>query len=114
MRASTRELRSGWYKQVVVLPSGFADTDRDTFFSEFDRGVSLMTSGATAGSSWSVQRRDQILFIAYFLAGGALGTADATFGGQIARHPIRGYALSLSNQSVYSMIASIRRSTSGL
>jgi hypothetical protein len=102
------QLRSSWYKQIVVLPSGFAASDRDAFFSEFDRTISLMTQAGSAGSSWSVQRRSQLLFIGYFLAGGPLGDPSATFGGKIAKHPIRGYALSLSNQAVYSEIDQIR------
>jgi len=92
---------------VIILPSGFAEADRATFWSEFDKTVGLITGPATAGSSWSVQRAGQIIFIGYFVAGGPLG-AGATFGGMVATHPVRGYALSLSQSAVYSQIDSIR------
>ena len=49
-----------------------------------------------------------MLYIGYFIAGGQLGAADAVFGGKVAQHPIRGYALSLSQSAVYSQIDSIR------
>ena len=103
---SYSELSNGYYKQVVILSSGYADSERDTFFADFDSTVSLMTS--QAGTSWSETRAAQILYIAYFSGGGALGTPQAAFGAKVATHPIRGFALSLSQSSVYSKIDSIR------
>jgi hypothetical protein len=102
------EMGNSYYKQVIILPSGFAESERGAFWSEFDKTVALMTSSSSAGSSWSVQRSSQTLYIGYFLAGGALGTDTATFGGKVAPHPIRGYALSLSQSAVYAQIDSIR------
>ena len=103
---SRRDLANRWYKQVVILPSGFADADRDAFFADFDRTVSLVSNGS-AGTAWSEQRRGQTLYVGYFLAGPALG-AGATFGGVVAKHPIRGYALSLSQSAVYGKIDQLR------
>jgi hypothetical protein len=101
------EMANPYYKQVVILPSGFAESERGAFWADFDRTVALISSPNSAGSSWSVQRAGQTLYIGYFLAGGPLG-AGATFGGMVARHPVRGYALSLSQSAVYSQIDSIR------
>lgn len=105
---STAELANGWYKQLLVLPSGFEEADRDAFWSEFDKTVSLVSSPGTAGTSWTVQRANQILYVGYFVAGGPLGTDSAAFGGKVAAHPIRGYATSLSQSAVYSSIDAIR------
>jgi hypothetical protein len=101
------ELTNGWYKQVFVTTSGFASTDYDTFFSEFDRIVDFMSN---AGNVWSTQYRTRLLFIGYFYPGGPINDPTATFGGKIAPHPIRGYATSLSQTAVYDKIAQIAAS----
>ena len=100
------ELTNPWFKQVFLTSAGFADAERNDFWSEFDRIVSMMTT--QAGNVWSVQERDRLLFVGYFVAGGALGAPDAAFGASIARHPIRGYATSLSQAAVYAKIDSIK------
>ena len=102
------EMGNPYYQQVVILPSGFAQGEISAFWADFDKTVALITSPASAGSSWSVQRAGQILFVGYFLPGGPLGSDSATFGGKVAPHPIRGYALSLSQAAVYAQIDSIR------
>ena len=104
----TTEMSNPYYKQVVILSTGFADSERPAFWADFDKTVSLITQPGSAGSSWSVQRASQLLFIGYFVAGGPLGAPDAVFGASIAPHPIRGYALSLSQQAVYAKIDAIR------
>jgi hypothetical protein len=98
------ELHNGYFKQVFITSSGFADSERDVFFSEFDRIIDFMTN---AGSVWSTQYKTRILFVAYFVPGGPINDPSAAFGGKVARHPIRGYALSLSQQAVYDKIAQI-------
>jgi len=107
---TTDELNSCWYKQLLILPSGFEESDRDVFWSEFDKTVSLVSSAGSAGSSWSVQKASQLLFIGYFVPGGVLGSDTATFGGKIAVHPIRGFATSLSQAAVYAFVDQIRAS----
>ena len=102
------ELANPYYKQIVILPSGFAQEEIGAFWTDFDKTVALITSPGSAGSSWSVQRAGQVLFVGYFLPGGPLGSDSATFGGKVAQHPIRGYALSLSQAAVYAQIDSIR------
>jgi hypothetical protein len=98
------ELANPWYKQVFVSSSGFAEAERSAFWSEFDRIVGFMTNG---GGVWSTQYRDRLLFVGYFVPGGALGSETAAYGGKIAQHPIRGFATSLSQQAVYDKIAAI-------
>src|SRR5262249_43362604 len=57
-----------------------------------------------AGNVWSVQQRDRLLFVGYFIAGGRIGAPHAAFGASIPRHPGRGYAPSLSQQAGYDPI----------
>ena len=106
---TSAELANPWYKQVFVTGSGFAEAERNDFWTEFDRIIDFMTGGG-AGNTWSAQQRDRLLFVGYFVAGGPLGASDAAFGGKIAAHPIRGYATSLSQQAVYDKIAQIAAS----
>jgi hypothetical protein len=108
---TTAEMANPYYKQIFITSSGFADADRDAFWTDFDKTVALMTQASSAGTSWSVTRASQLLFIGYFIPGGPLGSPTATFGGMVAQHPIRGYALSLSQNAVYSQIDQIRSST---
>jgi hypothetical protein len=99
------ELTNPWFKQVFLTSTGFAESERSDFWSEFDRIVAMMTT--QAGNVWSVQQRERLLFVGYFVAGGPIGAADAAFGASIPRHPVRGYATSLSQQAVYDKIAQI-------
>jgi hypothetical protein len=101
---TSAELTNPWFKQLFLTSTGFAESERNDFWSEFDRIVGFMT-GPDANTAWSAQQRDRLLFVGYFVPGGALGAADAAFGGKIAQHPIRGYATSLSQQAVYDKIA---------
>lgn len=100
------ELDNPWFKQVFITSTGFAESERNVFWSEFDRIVGMMT-GPDAGSVWSAQQRDRLLFVGWFEPGGPLGAPDAAFGGKIAQHPIRGYATSLSQAAVYDKIAAL-------
>ncbi|MDB4970693.1 MAG: hypothetical protein JWN44_6382 [Myxococcales bacterium] len=104
---SSAELANPWFKQVFITSSGFVEAERDDFWTEFDRIIGFMT-GNGAGNSWSAQQRERLLFVGYFVPGGALGAADAAFGGKVAAHPIRGFATSLSQTAVYDKIAQIR------
>jgi hypothetical protein len=106
---TSTEMANPWFKQVFITSTGFAESERNDFWAEFDRIIGFMT-GPDAGSVWSVQQRDRLLFVGYFVPGGALGAADAAFGGQIAQHPIRGYATSLQQDAVYAKIAAITAS----
>jgi hypothetical protein len=102
------ELANPYYKQVIILSSGFTEADRPAFWQDFDKTVALVTNPASAGTAWTAQRASQLLYVGYFIAGGPLGDPTATFGGKVAPHPIRGYALSLSQSAVYSQIDAIR------
>ncbi len=101
---TTTDLANPWYRQIVLLPTGYQEADRDQFFSDFDTVVQQM---ANAGSVWSTTKRNQILWVGYFLPGDALGPT-ANFGAYIAPHPVRGLALTLSNQAVYDKVASLK------
>ncbi|MCC6807682.1 MAG: hypothetical protein IT381_09680 [Deltaproteobacteria bacterium] len=91
-------------KQLMILGSGFAAADESAYWSTFDRVINLMTQSASAGTTWSVQKRDQLLFIGYFIPSTAIGTKTALFGASLPKHPIRGYATSLDQSAVYKKV----------
>lgn len=103
------DLANPWYRQIVILPTGFEDTasDRAAFWTELD---ALYQKASNAGSAWTTQKRNQLLYVGYFVAGGALNTSGAAFGGSVAAHPIRAYALSMSNAALFTQIDAIRAS----
>jgi hypothetical protein len=97
-------------RHIVLLPGGFTEEERDAFWSEFDRTVALMT-GPEAKTAWSAQKKSQLIFVGYFVAGGPVNAPDAAFKARIPQHPIRGYATSLDQESVYQKINEIRATT---
>jgi hypothetical protein len=101
---SRSDLANPWYRQIVILPTGYTDAERNTFWTDFDK---IRQGMSNAGSAWSTQKRNQLLYVGYFVAGGALNTATSTFGGKVAAHPVRGYALSASSDAVSQKIAAI-------
>lgn len=105
---TSSDLANSWYRQVLVLPTGFAETERDAFWADFDRTVQLVTSDASAGSTWAVQKKAQLLFVGAWVGGGALNTSTAAFGAGVQPHPIRGFALSLSQDAVYAQVDALR------
>jgi hypothetical protein len=100
------DLANGSLKQVLMFSAGFQDADRESFFDNFEHIIDSAT-GASAGSVWTVQRKSQLLFIAYYTGGGALGASDSSFGAQVMVHPIRGYGLTLRQDDVYAKINSM-------
>jgi len=104
---TSAELANPWYRQILLLPTGYQEADRAQFWTDFH---TMRTQMANAGNTWSTQKRNQILWIGYFVPGDPLGTT-ANFGGFIAPHPVRGLALTLSNQAVYDKVASIQSTT---
>ncbi|HEY5951971.1 MAG TPA: hypothetical protein VIV40_41025 [Kofleriaceae bacterium] len=103
---TSQDLASPWYRQVLVMPTGFEEQDRGAFFADFD---TLVRGLGASGNAWSAQKRDQLLYVGYFVASDPLGPT-AAFGGYVAAHPVRGYALSLHNDAVYAKVESIRTS----
>lgn len=101
------DLASQAHRQILVMPSGSMDTPQDkrAFWDEFDRLVSLMSS---SGNAWSSQKKDRLHYVGYFVPGGALGTPTAAFGGKVAPHLLRGFALSSSNEAVAAKVDSLR------
>jgi hypothetical protein len=102
------ELQNPYYKQVLMFSAGFRESERDLWWSKFDLAINRMTSSGDAGSAWSVQKRDRLLFVGYFTGGDALNTPLASFGASVFNHPIRGRATSLRQDDVYNQIDAIR------
>lgn len=106
---TSAELGNSWYRQVVMVPTGYQEADRAQFWTDFH---TIRGQMANAGTTWSTQKRGQILWIGYFIPGAALGPSS-NFGADIAPHPVRGLALTLSNQAVYDKIAQIQSTSMG-
>lgn len=101
---STGDWNNPQMKHIVVVPTGFGAADEATFFADFDRLIAEMSNAAGGTrSTFSVQHRDRIMFIADFRASEPLGS-NALFGGALAAHPsaARGTILVLRNDDVYS------------
>jgi len=104
---SPADLASPAFRQILVMPTGYGEADREAFWGDFE---ALVSDVSNAGSVWSTQKKDRILYVGYFVGGGALGTPESTFGGAVLPHPIRDYALSLSLDAVIAKVNSIRAS----
>jgi hypothetical protein len=98
------DLGNPYYKQIVLLPTGYAESDRAQFWTDFDTFRNQM---ANSGTVWSTQKKDQILWVGYFAPGNPLGQG-ANFSAEIAPHPIRGYALALHLDDVYAKVDQIK------
>jgi hypothetical protein len=99
--ACTRQdLANRAQRQILVMPTGYADTpeDRAAFWIDFDTVVAQLSN---TGKVWSTQKKTQLLYVGYFASG-------ATFGGSVAPHPVRGYALTLSQDAVYAQVDALR------
>jgi hypothetical protein len=89
------------------MPTGYAEAEREAFWGDVER---LVADVSNVGSVWSTQKKDRILYIGYFVDGGALGTPEAAFGGAVLPHPVRDYALTLSLDAVHAKVNSIKAS----
>jgi hypothetical protein len=94
-------------KQILIFSAGFTDGERSRFFQVFDEIIDSSVS-ANAGTVWSVQKKDQLLFIGYFTGGGSLDSPQSTFGSHVMVHPIRGYGLTLRQDDVYAKINELK------
>ncbi len=61
-------------------------------------------SSDQAGNAWSVQKREQILYIGYYTGGGALGSETATFGAHIIEDPVGLPTLAARDDEVYRFV----------
>ena len=100
---SSADMNNSSLRQILILPTGYAESERDDFWDDFDTMVDQMTGGG-AGSSWTVTKSNLLRFVGYFEPSGELGTAQAAFGAKVPPHPIRDYALSLSQSAVYDYV----------
>jgi hypothetical protein len=100
------DMTNATYKQIVILPTGYTSSDYSQYWDDFDTVRNLVTH---ADQSWSTQYASRLIFVGYWLPGNPLGPT-ANFGAYIGDHPVRGYALTLSNDAVYSKVADIKAS----
>ena len=102
------DLANPAYRQLLIMPSGYTESDRAAFWTDFD---TLITRMSNAGTVWTTTKRDRILYVGYFTGGGALGTPTAAFGGAVLAHPIRDFALTLSLEAVQAKVAEVKATT---
>lgn len=104
---SAADLADSAFRQILVMPTGYAETEREAFWGDFEL---LVADASNVGSVWSTQKKDRILYVGYFVGGGALGTPESTFGGAVLPHPVRDYALTLSLDAVIAKVNEIKAS----
>lgn len=92
------------YRQLLVLPTGYLEGDRTKFFTDADLLRTNM-SDVPGSTVYSEVHKQRILYIAYFVAGGALSSATSAFGGKVFAHPVRGKALTQDQNAVYAFVA---------
>jgi hypothetical protein len=102
---STTDFSSPIYRQILVMPTGYTLAEAPQFWNDFDTFIAQMSN---AGTAWSTLKRDRLLYVGYFVDGGALNTSTAAFGGAVFPHPIRDYALNVSNEAVRSKVSQIQ------
>ncbi|MGK5087204.1 hypothetical protein WDW86_06565 [Bdellovibrionota bacterium FG-2] len=90
------------YPLMAVLPTGFTEGEYATFRQEFDHLIANISENDER--LYTTQYKANFLYLGFWLPGGALGSADSTFGGKIAKHPIRGLALTLRQEKVIEVV----------
>jgi len=86
------------YRQVLVYPGGFQSHERSVFETAFEK---LLVSQVSGGDlHYSALHADQLLYLAFWVPGGAIGTVESSFGAAVVDHPLRGRALTLKQDKV--------------
>jgi hypothetical protein len=93
------------FPQVLVLPTGFAASEKALFESSFHRMVDGMSQ---SGSRVFADRyRQRLVYRSFWVPGGALGTPEAAFGGAVIPHPVRSTALTARQEEVIAYVKSL-------
>ncbi len=87
---------------VVLLPTGFTESEYSVFRQEFDHFISNVSENDPR--LYATQHKENLLYVGFWLPGGALGTPTSVFGGKVAKHPIRGLALTLRQDDVINVV----------
>lgn len=104
---TSSELSNPAYRQILVMPTGYTDSERGAFWADFD---ALVTQMSNTGSVWSTTKRDRILYVGYFTGGGALNTSTASFAAAVLDSAINDQKLALNAAAVTAKINDIRAS----
>ncbi|MGZ6086729.1 MAG: hypothetical protein ACXWUE_24855 [Polyangiales bacterium] len=105
---TTADLASSSFRQVLVMPTGSAESDRAQFWTDFDTFVRQMSN---TGTVWSTTYRDRVLYVGYFTGGSALGSGTAAFNGSILPGAVSGAALDVDPPAIDAKIADIKATT---
>jgi hypothetical protein len=109
MPATSQELANpGQYRQVFIVPTGYQDADTDRFISDFH--VMIQKMGTQSDRVYTAEYRARIVYIAQWLPGGALGSAQPNFGASLFNHPVRGgKGLTLSQSKVFKAVDTFKQ-----
>jgi len=98
--------RSGLYRQVLILPTGYRADERDRFFADAEV-LRTTVSAAPSPEVFSAKYRSQLLYVTLWVPGGDLGSS-AVLGGRTYLDPTRGERLTFDPQAVSETVAATR------
>lgn len=90
------------FRQILVLSGAYGDASAGRFWEDLEILVHRLSSAA-AGNAWSVQKRDRLLYVGLFVAGGALN-ADETLGVRILEDPAGEPTLAVDTDLLHQLV----------
>lgn len=100
------DLRNKTLSQVLIFPTGYQKTEQIKFYDDFAKVISFMSN--TDGSIYASVYKSKMIYIGFWMPGDALGGYGANFAAKIGKHPVRGNAVQLNSNDVYSTIGVLR------
>ncbi|MBT6325261.1 MAG: hypothetical protein HOJ35_04780 [Bdellovibrionales bacterium] len=93
------------YKQILVLPTGYQENEKEKFIKDFNSFVMKMS---TAGENvYSQIHKDQIFYIYKWVPGGAMDSKETSFDAQVLPHPIRkNFGLVINQNKIHDFVDS--------
>jgi hypothetical protein len=95
------------YRQILIFPTGYTSWEKAKFYAAAETLRVKMTD-VPGSTVYSEAHRSKLLFLAYWIAGGELGSPSAVFGGKVFTHPVRGKALTMNQEAAYAKVDQIR------
>jgi hypothetical protein len=99
--------RPAEYRQILVLPAGYAPARRQAFFDDAER-LRKGVSDLPKPSVFTTEQRSRLLYVTLWLDGGPLGSDAALFGARTYLDPQGGETLTLDPAEVIATVAQLR------
>ena len=107
---ATCTLSASWdfgdFRQILVLPAGYRAEDEGLFREDFDTLVERMSNEGR--ETFTSVHRDLFLYVGAWIPGASLASGEANFGARIAKHPLRGKALSIASAEVFGAVEDLQ------